>query len=58
MSATRLDIRSVISITKKEGAKSMIETLHEILTNSESRSNQAIQNKLEDNTSAGTPWFN
>lgn len=36
----------------------MVETLHEILTNESARDAKLIQAKLEDNTSAGTPWFN
>lgn len=35
----------------------MVETLHEVLTNVEARNSQNVQAKLEDNTSAGAPWF-
>jgi hypothetical protein len=36
----------------------MIEALHDILTSSDARDSQAVQTRLEDETSAGTPWFN
>ena len=35
----------------------MIETLHELLVNSEARDAQAVQAKLEENASAGAAWF-
>lgn len=36
----------------------MIETLHEVLTDSTVREAQAVQAKLEEKSSSATPWFN
>ncbi len=40
------------------GGQYMIETLHQVLTSTESRDADALRSKLEDEASAGTPWFN
>jgi len=35
----------------------MIETLHQVLTDSSVRSNQAVEAKLVQNSDVATPWF-
>jgi hypothetical protein len=36
----------------------MIETLHVVLTNADTRKKDAVKKQLSKNISAGTPWFN